>query len=63
MDHLLTVTFVLNLTRLYTWFVGGHALAGGQGPGVLSGVLGRAAHSAVIPGVVLREVLWGFYIS
>ena len=31
-------------------------MAGGKGPGVLSGVLGMAAYSAVIQGVVLGDI-------
>ena len=50
MNHLLSVALVGG---------GAHTLGGGQGHGVLSGVLGRAAHSAVIQGVDLGYILRG----
>ena len=62
LNCLLSDTLVLNLTRLYIWFVGvgrgAPALGGGQGPRVLSGVLGRA----VIQGVDLGDILGGLCI-
>ena len=66
LNRLLSDTLVLNLTRLYIWFVGvgcgAHALGGGQGLGVLGGVLGRAAHSAGMQGVDLGNILRGLCI-